>query len=168
MLRGVGAGRGSSSCTSGPERPARIIHHRPRLQPRQDPTSAARASSPVPRGKPGTQQDAPVGSRSRSLHLPLDSSLTVTPTNLALVSSERLCPRDRGTPTRAQHRESTPTLGAPGARHPDDCTTDQAGGVWGGWPPPDQTLAPGRPGSTGPRSGTGPEGPAQWNAGTQG
>jgi hypothetical protein len=29
-----------------------------------------------------------------------------------------------------------PTLGAPGARHPDDRTTDQAGGVWRGWPRP--------------------------------
>ena len=42
---------------------------------------------------------------------------------------------------------NTPTLGAPGARHPDDCTTDQAGGVWGGWPPPDHRshlVGPGR------------------------
>ena len=42
---------------------------------------------------------------------------------------------------------NTPTLGAPGARHPDDCTTDQAGGVWGGWPPPDlrsHLVGPGR------------------------
>ncbi len=56
---------------------------------------------------------------------------------------------------------NNPTLGAPGARHPDDCTTGQAGGAWGGWPPPDQTLAPGLPGSTGPRPGIGPQGLAQ-------
>jgi hypothetical protein len=43
---------------------------------------------------------------------------------------------------------NTPTLGAPGARHPDDCTTDQAGGVWGGWPPPDHRSH--RPRGTGP------------------
>jgi hypothetical protein len=56
---------------------------------------------PTLRGGPGTQQDAPRGSRSGSLHLPLGS--IHTPSYLALVSSERLCPRDRGTPTRAQH-----------------------------------------------------------------
>jgi hypothetical protein len=62
---------------------------------------AARAASQDTRGPPGIKQDAQGGSRSGSSHLPLDSSLT--PTYLALVSSERLCPRDRGTPTRAQH-----------------------------------------------------------------
>jgi hypothetical protein len=41
---------------------------------------------------------------------------------------------------------NTPTLGAPGARHPNDCTTDQAGGVWGGWPPPDHRSHPVGPG----------------------
>ena len=159
MLRGVGAGRVSSSCTSGPERPARPTHHMPRPRPRQDPTSAARASSPVPRGKPGIQQDAPRGSRSRSLHLLLDSILT--PTYLALVSSERRSPRDRGTPTRAQHPYPW------GARGPSPRRLHHRPGRrrLGRLAPARPSLAPGRPGSTGPRTGTGPEGPAQWNAG---
>ena len=155
LLRGVGAGRVSSSCTSGPERHARPVHHRLRPRPRQDPTSAARASSPVPRGKPGIQQDAPRGSRSRSLHLLLDSILT--PTYLALVSSERRSPRDRGTPTRAQHPYPW------GARGPSPRRLHHRPGRrrLGRLAPARPPLAPGRPGSIGPRTGTGPEGPAQ-------
>jgi hypothetical protein len=73
----------------------------PRHRPHQDPMPAARAASQDTQGRPGIKQDAQGGSRSGSSHLSLDSSLT--PTYLALVPSERLCPRDRGTPTRAQH-----------------------------------------------------------------
>ena len=155
MLRGVGAGLVSSSCISGPEPSARKLpsKYRPRLH--QDPMSAARASSPAPRVEPGIQQDAPRGSRSRSLHLLLDSILT--PTYLALVSSERRSPRDRGTPTRAQHpypwgaRGSSPRRlhHRPGRRR------------LGRLAPARPSLAPGRPGSTGPWTGTGPEGPAK-------
>jgi hypothetical protein len=52
---------------------------------------------------------------------------------LALVSSERLCPRDRGTPTRAHH----PTLGAPGSARPvhSRLTRGQSSG-----PPPGQRV----------------------------
>ena len=159
MLRGVGAGRVSSSCVSGPERLARPIHSQPRPRLCQDPTSAARASSPTLRGGPGTQQDAPMGSRSGISHLPLDSSLT--PSYLALVSSERLCPRDRGTPTRAQHPYPW------GARGPSPRRLHHRPGRrrLGRLAPARPPLAPGRPGSIGPRTGTGPEGPAQWNAG---
>jgi hypothetical protein len=41
---------------------------------------------------------------------------------------------------------TTPTLGAPGARHPDDRTTGRAGGDWGGRPPPDHRSHPVGPG----------------------
>ena len=101
----------------------------------------------------------PKGSRSGSLHLPLDSILT--PSYLALVSSERLCPRDRGTPTRAQHPYPW------GARGPSPRRLHHRPGRrrLGRLAPARPSLAPGRPGSTGPRTGTGPEGPAQWNAG---
>jgi hypothetical protein len=91
-------------------------------------------------GKPGFQQDAPRGSRSGSSHLPLDSSLTL-----------RISPRSplRGYAHETRVRRllhNTPTLGAPGACHPDDCTTDQAGGVRGGRPQPDQHSHPVGPG----------------------
>jgi hypothetical protein len=106
MLGGVGAGRVSSSRTSGPERPPRLIHHRPDFGLVR---TRRRSPSRVPRGTPGTQQDAPRGSRSGVITPPLYSSLT--PTYLALVTSERLCPRDRGTPKRARHPYP---LGRPG------------------------------------------------------
>jgi hypothetical protein len=41
---------------------------------------------------------------------------------------------------------TTPTLGAPGARHPDDCTTGRAGGDWEGRPPPNHRSHPVGPG----------------------
>ena len=163
MLRGVGAGLVSSSCISGPEPPAR--------NPSQKPTSAP---SGPDSGRPGhlagpartarNPTGRPKGSRSRSCHPLLDSSLT--PTYLALVSSERLCPRDRGTPTRAQPPYP---LGRPGPVTPTTApqTRQAAFGKAGprptnartrparvAWTPPRQ-----RHGGTGP--GTGTEGPAQ-------
>ncbi len=85
------------------------------------------------KGESQREQPPPVGPA-------LDSSLTLT--YLAPVSSERPCPRDRGTPTRAHH----PYPWGARARHPDDCTTDQEGGVRGGRLPPDQRSHPVGPG----------------------
>jgi hypothetical protein len=159
MLRGVGAGRVSSSCVSGPVRSARLAysHWHPRLRPRQDPTSAAWASPQDLRVEPGPQQNAPRGSRSRSLHLLLDSPSRASRRRISPWSPLRGYAHGTGVRRRVHN---PPTLGAPGARHPDDCTIDQAGGDWGGWPPHDHRshlVGPGRldsgrnrPGGTGP------------------
>jgi hypothetical protein len=67
---------------------------------------------------------APQGESQGDDHPPLDSSLT--PTYLALVL--------RGFVQVCLRVHNPPTLEAPRARHPNDSTTNWAGGVWGGRP----------------------------------
>ena len=141
MLRGVGAGRVSSSCNSGPVRLARPALFQLRLRLCQDPTPAARAPSPTLRGGPGTQQDAPRGVAAGAF-----TSRWTRSSRRRISPWSPLRGYAHGTGVR-RRVHNTPTLGAPGASHPDDRTTDQAGGAWGGWPPPDHRshlVGPGR------------------------
>jgi hypothetical protein len=90
----------------------KLVRQRARAgRPAHPLTTQSSAPSGPDTGRPGPLADParwvrdttgrPKGESQRAPSPPLDSSLT--PSYLALVSSERLCPRDRGTPTRAQH-----------------------------------------------------------------
>jgi hypothetical protein len=153
-LRGVGAGLVSSSCISGPEPPARNLSQKLSPAPSgPDPGHPGHLAGPARTARDLTGR--PRGSRSGSSHLPLDSSLT--PTHLALVPSERLCPRDRGAPTRAQHPNPWGAQGSSPRRPHHRPGRRRLGRL----APARPALAPGRPGSPVPRTGTGPEGLAQ-------
>jgi hypothetical protein len=100
------------------------------------------------------------GESQRDDHPPLDSSLT--PTYLALVSSERLCPRDRGTPTRAQHPYS---LGRPGPVTPTTAPpTGQAAPGEAGPRPTNACTRTARAAWTPPRRRRGGTGPVKRGA----
>ena len=141
MLRGVGAGRVSSSCVSGPERFARPMHTQLKTRPvktRQRPPGPPRRPSEAGPEHNRTPQGGVAAG-------PLTSRWT-------RASRRRISPwsplRGYAHGTGVRRRvHNTPTFGAPGASHPDDRTTNQAGGVWGGWPPPDHRshlVGPGR------------------------
>ena len=142
MLRGVGAGRVSSSCVSGPERFARPMH--PQLKTRPVKTR------PRPPGPPRRPSEAgPEHNRTPQGGVAAGASTSrwTRSTRRRISPWSPLRGYAHGTGVR-RRVHNTPTLGAPGARHPDDRTTGRAGGDWGGWPPPDHRshpVGPGRP-----------------------
>ena len=140
MLRGVGAGLVSSSCTSGLEPPARHPSHNPDIG-----HIRTRCRLPGPPRK--TRKAGPGSNRTPKGGVAAGAATS----RWTRASRRRISPWSplrgfaHGTGVR-RRVHNTPTPEASGARHPDDHTTGRAGGDWGGRPPPDHRSHPAGPG----------------------